>query len=62
MDADAGRYREDFLDYARDVYKGRIKPGAGKPLEVRMGIDDERLWRDFLAYLKPHPGGPAEGR
>ena len=30
MDADAGRYREDFLEYARDVYKGRIKPGAGK--------------------------------
>jgi hypothetical protein len=59
---DAGRYREDFLDYARDVYKGRIKPGAGKPLEVRLGIDDGTLGQEFLAFLKPRAGAQAEGR
>jgi hypothetical protein len=53
MDADAGRYREDFLDYARDVYKGRIKPGAGKSLEIRVGVDDGTLGQEFLAFLRP---------
>ena len=53
MDAHDARYREDFLDYARDVYKGRLRPGSGKPLEVRIGLDDRALGRDFLAFLKP---------
>ncbi len=57
MDADAGRYREDFLDYARDVYKGRIKTGAGKPLEVRLGVDDA----DAGAGVPGVPQAPKRG-
>jgi hypothetical protein len=62
MDAHGGRYREDFLDYAHDVYKGRIKPGMGKPLEARVGVDDRTLGRDFLSYLKPRAETRAEGQ
>ncbi|HEY2154414.1 MAG TPA: hypothetical protein VGH33_02210, partial [Isosphaeraceae bacterium] len=61
MDANAGRYREDFLDYARDVYKGRIKTGAGKPLEVRLGAGEEQLGQEFLTFLKPRSEAQAEG-
>ncbi len=57
MQAHDGRYREGFLDYVRDVYKGRFRGGSGRTLEDRVGVRYEQLDRDFLAYLatKPKP-------
>jgi hypothetical protein len=52
MQAHDAEYREPFLEYARDVYKGRLRAGLGKSLEDRIGIDYGTLARDFLANLK----------
>jgi len=47
-----GTYRDAFLDFVRDAYRGRIKRGTGRSLEDRLG---ERVavldaqFRDFLA-------------
>ncbi len=45
-------YREAFLDYVRDAYRGRIKLRTGRSLEDRVGepvrvLDSQ--FRDFLA-------------
>lgn len=61
MDAHDGRYREDFLEYARDVYKGRLRLGSGKTLEDRVGVEYGPLAKDFLAFLKPRSGAQARG-
>jgi len=47
-----GTYRDAFLDFVRDAYRGRIKRSTGRSLEDRLGeplrvID--RQFRDFLA-------------
>jgi len=52
MQAHNARYREGFLEYARDVYRGRVKGSAGKGLEDRLGTNFGDLARDFLATLK----------
>jgi hypothetical protein len=52
MNGNQGRYREGFLDYARDVYKGKLRGGAGKGLDDRLGVDFGTLSREFLAALK----------
>ncbi len=60
MNAHDARYREPFLDYARDVYKGRQKPGS-KGLDERLGTSFGLLARDFLGFLKPRAtAGPAQ--
>lgn len=61
MDAHEARHREAFLDYARDVYKGRMRQGAGKDLDDRLGQSFGALGRDFLAFLKTRPETPAGG-
>jgi len=45
-------YREAFLDYVRDAYRGRIKLRTGRSLEDRLGESIrvlETQFRDFLA-------------
>ena len=32
-----GTYRDAFLDYVRDAYRGRIKHGTGRTLQDRLG-------------------------
>ncbi len=47
-----GTYRDDFLDFVRDAYRGRIKRSTGRSLEDRLGQPlraIERQFRDFLA-------------
>ncbi len=52
MQAHDTKYREGFLEYTRDVYKGKLRAGVGKSLEDRLGTDYGSLSRDFLATLK----------
>lgn len=51
MQADDGRYREPFLDYARDAYKGQLRRQTGRTLEDRLDRPYADLQREFLAYL-----------
>jgi len=51
MQAHEGRYREGFLDYARDAYRGRFRGGSGRPLDDRIGVRYRDLDREFLDYL-----------
>jgi hypothetical protein len=59
MHAHGGRYREEFLEYVRDVYKGKPRKG----LDTRLGVEIGPLNKDFQAYIKPRrdlarePGG-----
>jgi hypothetical protein len=59
MHAHGGRYREEFLEYVRDVYKGKPRKG----LDTRLGVELGPLNKDFQAYMKPRreltrePGG-----
>jgi hypothetical protein len=52
MQANDCDYREPFLDYARDAFRGRIKRTTGRSLEDRLGeplrVIDTRF-REFLA-------------
>jgi hypothetical protein len=47
-----GTYREGFLDYVRDAYRGRIKRGTGRRLEDRLGQPYATLEAQFLAFLR----------
>jgi hypothetical protein len=51
MQAEGGRHREAFLDYALDAYKGRFKGAAGRSLAEQVGLGFPELNRAFLAYL-----------
>jgi len=53
MQAERGAYREPFLDYVRDAYRGRIKRGAGRSLEDRLGMPAEEIERRFRAFYAP---------
>ncbi len=47
-----GVYRDAFLDFVRDAYRGRIKRGTGRSLEDRLGVPlrvIDTQSRDFLA-------------
>jgi len=44
------RYRDAFLDYVRDAYRGRLKPG--RSLQDRLGLPYRTLDEQFLAFLK----------
>jgi hypothetical protein len=55
MQAEQGRYREGFLDYLKDAYRGRLKRTSGLSLEARLGVPFAELDREFLAYLKQAP-------
>ena len=69
MQSRDGRYREGFLDYARDAYKGHLSRGSGHPLDDRLDVTYADLQREFLAYLarfnppgRAEEAGPATGR
>jgi hypothetical protein len=47
-----GTYRDAFLDYVRDAYRGRIKRTTGRSLQDRLGQKYSALDGQFLAFLK----------
>ncbi|WP_435021918.1 DUF1570 domain-containing protein [Tundrisphaera sp. TA3] len=53
MQAEGGRYREGFLDYVQDAYRGRLRNASGRSLESRLGRRYADLDREFLDYLRP---------
>ena len=57
MQADEGAYREPFLDYARDAYRGRIKRSSGRSLEDRLGVPIDEIERRFEAFHARRPAG-----
>ena len=62
MQANQTRYREPFLDYARDAYRGQFRNGNGRPLEDRLDRPYPDLEREFLAYLARYqPPAPGPG-
>jgi len=51
MQAEGGRHREGFLEYVRDVYKGRYRGGSARSLEDEVGIRYPEMNRGLLGYL-----------
>jgi hypothetical protein len=49
-----GVYRDGFLDYVKDAYRGRIKLGTGKSLRERVGQPYTTLDKEFLSFLRAH--------
>ena len=47
-----GTYRDSFLEYVRDAYRGRIKRTTGKKLQDRLGQKYSTVDGQFLAFLK----------
>jgi hypothetical protein len=47
-----GQYREPFLAYVRDAYRGRIKRTTGRTLQDRLGVSHAALENQFLSYLR----------
>jgi hypothetical protein len=45
-------YRDAFLDYVRDAYRGRIKLGTGRSLEDRLGRPLKEVEAQFREYLR----------
>jgi hypothetical protein len=60
MHGDEGRYREGFLAYVADAYRGRYRAGASLPgLAARVGLEPEELDRRLIAYVSgPAAAGP----
>jgi hypothetical protein len=56
MQGERGALREPFLDYVRDAYRGRIKRGAGRSLEDRLGIPTDEIERRLEAFYAPYIG------
>jgi hypothetical protein len=52
MQAEGGRYRDDFLAYVKDACQGRLRVTSGQSLEARLGVPYSELEDQFLAYLK----------
>jgi hypothetical protein len=52
MQAGGQRYREGFLDYVGDAYRGKLRRLSGRSLEGRLGVPYKTLDAEFLAYLK----------
>jgi hypothetical protein len=52
MQAQGGRYREPFLDYVKDAYRGRLKRDTGRSLEDRLDVPYATLDTQFLQFLK----------
>ncbi len=58
-----GTYRDAFLDFVRDAYRGRIKRSTGRSLEDRLGKPVrviETQFRDFLGFNPPPAVRPGE--
>src|SRR5206468_229169 len=52
MQYDGNRYREGFLDYVEDAYRGRFRSRSGRSLEDRLGTPYTTLDEQFLGFLK----------
>jgi hypothetical protein len=52
-------YRDAFLDYVRDAYRGRIKNGTGRSLEDRLGRPLDAVEAQFRQFLKNSETRPA---
>ena len=52
MQARQGAYRDGFLDYVRDAYRGRIKRTTGRSLQDRLGQSYATLEAEFLSFLR----------
>jgi hypothetical protein len=52
-----GTYRDDFLDYVRDAYRGRIKRSTGRSLEDRLGTPVRVIETQFRDYFAQADGG-----
>ncbi|QEH37781.1 hypothetical protein OJF2_63720 [Aquisphaera giovannonii] len=48
-------YREPFLDYVRDAYRGRIRQNTGRSLEDRLGVPLRQIDAAYRAYLEDAP-------
>ena len=46
-----GTYRDSFLDYVKDAYRGRIRHGAGRSLQDRLGQPYATLDAQLHAFL-----------
>ena len=57
-----GTYRDAFLDYVRDAYRGRIKHGAGRSLQDRLGQPYATLDSQFLASSRTAKTGCGAAR
>jgi hypothetical protein len=51
MQYDEAAYRDSFLDYVRDAYRGRIKISAGRSLEDRLGQPLDVIEAQFRRFL-----------
>ena len=49
LNAEGGLYREGYLDFVADAYRGRVKPNG---LSDRLGVPIEALNDQFQAFLK----------
>jgi hypothetical protein len=61
----SGAYRDAFLDYVHDAYRGRIKQRTGRKLDDRLGQPYGTLEAQFIGFLKSGQvrtagGGPLE--
>lgn len=54
MDGDGGSHRPDFLDYAADAYRGRVR-GPDRSLPAHVGIDAEALGDRLRSFLERQP-------
>jgi hypothetical protein len=52
-----GAYREGFLDYVRDAYRGRLRASTGRKLQDRVGESYAMLEAQLLSFLR----GPRRG-
>jgi hypothetical protein len=56
MQAGQERYRDAFLDYVADAYRGNFRRGGtARPLFERFGTTPEALQEQFLEFLKSRP-------
>ena len=56
MHAEGGTYRDGFLGYVADAYRGRFRPGASaRSLCDRLGLTTERVDERFREFLTEKP-------
>jgi hypothetical protein len=56
MQWNQGAYRDAFLDYVRDAYRGQIKRSTGRKLQDRLRQPYKTLEQQFITFLKEAKG------
>jgi Protein of unknown function (DUF1570) len=56
-----GTYRDAFLDYVRDAYRGRIKRGPGRSLQERLSQPYTVIDSQLRAFLRNGEDQPRQG-